>query len=67
MKCEFLNEGFGFPECYSIFSEPLYPLEFRYDGYCVEENHKNCPFYQASQARVKGECKGRERQIRLAA
>ena len=47
MKCPNLNEGFGFPECYSIFEKPLYPLEFRYDGYCIKENHINCPFYQA--------------------
>ena len=50
MKCPHLNESFGFPECYSIFEEPLYPVEFRYEGYCSKENHKNCPFYQAAQA-----------------
>lgn len=51
MKCQFLKEGFGFPECYSIFKEPLYPVQFRYDEYCTKENHENCPFYQAVGAR----------------
>jgi len=67
MKCPHLNESFGFPECYSIFEEPLYPVEFRYEGYCSKENHKNCPFYQAAQANFKGKSKGRERQIQMAA
>jgi len=67
MKCPHLNESFGFPECYSIFEEPLYPVEFRYEGYCSKESHRNCPFYQASQVRGKRECNGRERQIQIAA
>jgi len=67
MKCEFLDEGFGFPECYSIFEEPLYPVEFRYEGYCTKESHRNCPFYQASKAKFKGQCEGRERQVQMAA
>ena len=60
MKCQFLKEGFGFPECYSLFKDtPLYPLEFRFEEYCTKENHINCPFYQAGEAKAKEGCKGR--------
>ena len=67
MKCLFLREGFGFPECYSIFKEPLYPLEFRYEDYCTKENHVNCPFYQAAREKFVNEDLTRQIKFCLAA
>ena len=47
MKCPFLREGFGLPECNTmrIEKEPYCLSEFHYEEFCIQEAYKVCPYF----------------------
>jgi len=47
MKCPFLKEGFGLPECVSMaVNMDSYCLsEFHYEEFCIETAYKVCPYF----------------------
>ena len=46
MKCQFLTEGNGLPECDFLKDSNSYCLsEFHYEEFCIQEAYKVCPYF----------------------